>query len=56
MPERESTEPNIIQPVMINCPLCGGRHPRDGEHAEFVPLAPGRRTVHNLLRQGRVIS
>jgi hypothetical protein len=56
----EPQEPEVQQPeeisTVINCPRCGARHRQDEEHAEYVPLPMGPRTVRNILRQGRVIS
>ena len=60
MTEPETSEPSPVEPeaieVVINCPRCGGRHKPSEEHAEYVPLPLGPRTVRNILRGGRVIS
>ncbi len=53
-PEPEVTEPEA-QEIVINCPRCGGRHKPSDEHAEYVPLPLGPRTVRNILRGSRVI-
>ena len=55
-PDNEPVQPEELTPPVINCPRCGARHGQDDEHAEYVPLPTGPRTVRNILRQGRVIS